>query len=142
MLSLSGSGEVIGAVLILIGAIFSVISAIGNVRLPDVYTRSHAASKSSTLGVLSTLMGTLLYFLILDGYFSIRLILGIFFVFLTAPVAAHMICRSAYRHHVPLAESTVQDELKDYYMENENLDSEDEEQVEVVEGGIKPLTVD
>lgn len=132
----------IGAVLILIGAIFSVISAIGNVRLPDVYTRSHAASKSSTLGVLSTLMGTLLYFLILDGYFSIRLILGIFFVFLTAPVAAHMICRSAYRHHVPLAESTVQDELKDYYMENENLDSEDEEQVEVVEGGIKPLTVD
>ncbi|MBU5670470.1 Na+/H+ antiporter subunit G [Paenibacillus sp. MSJ-6] len=139
---MSGSGEVIGAVLILIGAIFSVISAIGNVRLPDVYTRSHAASKSSTLGVLSTLMGTLLYFLILDGYFSIRLILGIFFVFLTAPVAAHMICRSAYRHHVPLAESTVQDELKDYYMENENLDSEDEEQVEVVEGGIKPLTVD
>lgn len=139
---MSGSGEVIGAVLILIGAIFSVISAIGNVRLPDVYTRSHAASKSSTLGVLSTLLGTLLYFLILDGYFSIRLILGIFFVFLTAPVAAHMICRSAYRHHVPLAESTVQDELKDYYMENENLDSEDEEQVERVEGGVKPLAVD
>lgn len=132
----------IGAVLILIGAIFSVISAIGNVRLPDVYTRSHAASKSSTLGVLSTLVGTLLYFLILDGYFSIRLILGIFFVFLTAPVAAHMICRSAYRHHVPLAESTVQDELKDYYMENENLDSEDEEQVEMVEGGAKPLAAD
>lgn len=128
--------------LILIGAIFSVISAIGNVRLPDVYTRSHAASKSSTLGVLSTLVGTLLYFLILDGYFSIRLILGIFFVFLTAPVAAHMICRSAYRHHVPLAESTVQDELKDYYMENENLDSEDEEQVEMVEGGAKPLAAD
>ncbi|GIO41320.1 Na+/H+ antiporter subunit G [Paenibacillus apis] len=139
---MSGSGEVIGAVFILVGAIFSVVSAIGNVRLPDVYTRSHAASKSSTLGVLSTLIGTLLYFLILDGFFSIRLILGIFFVFLTAPVAAHMICRSAYRHHVPLTESTVQDELKDYYMENENPDSEDEEQVERVEGSIKPLAVD
>lgn len=139
---MSGSGEVIGAVLILIGAIFSVISAIGNVRLPDVYTRSHAASKSSTLGVLSTLVGTLLYFLILDGYFSIRLILGIFFVFLTAPVAAHMICRSAYRHHVPLTESTVQDELKDYYMENENLNSEDEEQVEIVGQGVKPQAAD
>lgn len=139
---MSGSGEVIGAVLILIGAIFSVISAIGNVRLPDVYTRSHAASKSSTLGVLSTLMGTLLYFLILDGFFSIRLILGIFFVFLTAPVAAHMICRSAYRHHVPLTESTVQDELKDYYMENENLNSEDEEQVEIVGQGVKPQAAD
>lgn len=126
MLSLSGSGEVVGAVLILIGAVFSLVSAIGNIRLPDVYTRSHAASKSSTLGVLCALTGTLLYFLISDGYFSIRLILGIFFVFLTAPVAAHMICRSAYRHHVPLAEGTVQDELKDFYMENDNLDSEDQ----------------
>ena len=118
---MSGSGEVVGAILILIGAIFSLISAIGNVRLPDVYTRSHAASKSSTLGVLCALVGTLLYFLISDGFFSIRLILGIFFVFLTAPVAAHVICRAAYRHQVPLTEQSVQDELKDYYMENENL---------------------
>ncbi|GIP52586.1 MULTISPECIES: Na+/H+ antiporter subunit G [Paenibacillus] len=136
---MSGSGEVIGAVLILIGAIFSLISAIGNVRLPDVYTRSHAASKSSTLGVLCALLGTLLYFLISDGYFSIRLILGIFFVFLTAPVAAHMICRSAYRHHVPMTESTVQDELKDYYMENENMELDSEDLTDEVEQGSKPL---
>lgn len=136
---MSGSGEVIGAVLILIGAIFSLISAIGNVRLPDVYTRSHAASKSSTLGVLCALLGALLYFLISDGYFSIRLILGIFFVFLTAPVAAHMICRSAYRHHVPMTESTVQDELKDYYMENENMELDSEDLTDEVEQGSKPL---
>lgn len=124
VLSLSGSSEVVSAIFILIGAIISFISAIGNVRLPDVYTRSHAASKSSTLGVLCTLVGTLLYFLISDGYFSIRLILGIFFVFLTAPVAAHVICRAAYRHHVPLAEASAQDELKDYYMENEKPDTD------------------
>ncbi|RCX18643.1 multisubunit sodium/proton antiporter MrpG subunit [Fontibacillus phaseoli] len=139
---MSGSGEVIGAALILIGAVFSLISAIGNVRLPDVYTRSHAASKSSTLGVLCALLGTLLYFLISDGYFSIRLILGIFFVFLTAPVAAHMICRSAYRHHVPLAEGTVQDELKDYYMENENMELDSEDQIDVTEIESKPLATD
>ncbi|MNO36710.1 Na(+)/H(+) antiporter subunit G [compost metagenome] len=120
---MSGSGDVVGVILILIGAAISLISAIGNVRLPDVYTRSHAASKSSTLGVLCTLVGTLLYFVISDGYFSIRLILGIVFVFLTAPVAAHVICRAAYRHQVPLAEGTAQDELKDYYMENENIDN-------------------
>ncbi|GGH36162.1 Na+/H+ antiporter subunit G [Paenibacillus segetis] len=122
---MSGSGEVVGAILILMGAIFSLISAIGNVRLPDVYTRSHAASKSSTLGVLCALVGALLYFLISDGFFSIRLILGIIFVFLTAPVAAHVICRAAYRHQVPLAEQSVQDELKDYYMEDEILKVED-----------------
>lgn len=124
VLSLSGSSEVVGAVFILIGAVISLVSAIGNVRLPDVYTRSHAASKSSTLGVLCALVGTLLYFLISDGFFSIRLILGIFFVFLTAPVAAHVICRAAYRHLVPLAEQSVQDELKDYYMENEIFEVE------------------
>ena len=129
MLSLSGSGEVIGAVLILVGAIFSLISAIGNVRLPDVYTRSHAASKGSTLGVLCALVGTLLYFIITDGFFSIRLILGIFFVFLTAPVAAHVICRAAYRSHVPLAEQSAQDELNGYYREHEVLEVEDEANV-------------
>lgn len=127
---MSGSGEVVGAILILIGAVFSLISAIGNVRLPDVYTRSHAASKSSTLGVLCALVGTLLYFVITDGYFSIRLILGIFFVFLTAPVAAHVICRAAYRHRVPLSEGTAEDELKDYYMENEKREGEDKVSLE------------
>ncbi|MEF2968579.1 Na+/H+ antiporter subunit G [Paenibacillus sp. M1] len=124
---MSGSGEVVGAILILFGAIFSLISAIGIVRLPDVYTRSHAASKSSTLGVLCALVGTLLYFIITDSYFSIRLILGIFFVFLTAPVAAHVLTRSAYRNEVPLAETTVEDELKDYYMENENVEKAEAE---------------
>ena len=92
-------------------------------RLPDVYTRSHAASKSTTLGVLCTLVGTFLYFLITDGYFSIRLILGIFFVFLTAPVSAHLICRSAYRSNVKLAEESVQDDLKDYIGQNTAAES-------------------
>jgi multicomponent Na+:H+ antiporter subunit G len=116
----------VGAILILLGAVFSLISAIGNIRLPDVYTRSHAASKSSTLGVLCALVGTLLYFLIAEGYFSIRLILGIFFVFLTAPVAAHVICRAAYRHCVPLAEGTVEDELREYYKPAEDFEGEDQ----------------
>lgn len=109
---LHGSDEVIAALFILAGSIIVFVSAIGIIRLPDVYTRSHAASKSSTLGVLSTLVGTLLYFLISEGYFSIRLIMGIFFVFLTAPVAAHLIARSAYRNGVPLTEKSIEDELK------------------------------
>lgn len=125
---MSGSGEAVGAILILVGAIFSLISAIGGIRLPDVYTRSHAASKSSTLGVLCALVGTLLYFLISDGVFSIRLILGIFFVFLTAPVAAHVLCRSAYRNDVPMVGAT-EDELKAYYMENSDEEEKEEEKV-------------
>jgi multicomponent Na+:H+ antiporter subunit G len=112
---LNESAEIIAGVFILIGTIISLISAIGLVRLPDVYTRSHAASKSSTVGVLFILIGTLLYFLISEGYFSIRLILGIVFVFLTAPVAAHVICRAAYRANTPLADASAEDELKEYF---------------------------
>ncbi|WP_184245003.1 Na+/H+ antiporter subunit G [Gracilibacillus halotolerans] len=112
---LSASAEVIAGIFIFVGTIISLISAIGLVRLPDVYTRSHAGSKSSTLGVLSVLVGTLLYFVISEGYFSIRLILGIVFVFLTAPVAAHVICRAAYRSNVPLTETSAEDQLKDYF---------------------------
>lgn len=112
---MSGSAEVVAGVFIFVGTIISLISAIGLVRLPDVYTRSHAGSKSSTLGVLSVLVGTLLYFVISEGYFSIRLILGIGFVFLTAPVAAHVICRAAYRSNVPLTEASAEDELKEYF---------------------------
>lgn len=91
----------------------AVISAIGILRLPDVYTRSHAATKSSTLAVLLSLSGTFIYFWAAEGFISVRLILGIIFVFLTAPVAGHLITRAAYRSHVPLSESSTEDALKD-----------------------------
>lgn len=112
-MSANVTGEAIGAIFILAGAIMAVISAIGVIRLPDVYTRSHAGTKSATLAVLLTLTGTFFYFWLTDQYISIRLILGIVFVFLTAPVAGHLISRAAYRSKVPLTETSVEDELKD-----------------------------
>ncbi|MEG6522291.1 monovalent cation/H(+) antiporter subunit G [Desulfotomaculum sp. 1211_IL3151] len=100
-------------VLILTGTALSILSAYGMVRLPDVYTRTHAATKSTTLGVLCTLTGTFLYFGLIEGIVSIRLLLGIAFVFITAPVAGHLICRAAYRSGVKLAEETSKDDLKE-----------------------------
>ena len=95
------------------GTIFGSLSTIGFIRLPDVYNRAHALAKSSTLGVLFVLLGTFLFFLFVEDYFSIKLFLGIFFVFLTSPVSSHVICRSAYRAHVPLAKASVRDDLKE-----------------------------
>lgn len=113
--------ELLIAIVILIGTIFIFLSAIGFIRLPDVYNRAHALSKSSTLGVLFVLLGTFLFFLFIENYFSIKLFLGIFFVFLTTPVSAHVICRSAYRANVPLASISVQDDLKDFLNMTEEL---------------------
>lgn len=97
--------------LVLFGSILSVLSAFGLIRLPDVYLRAHAATKSTTLGVLCILFGSFLFFIVFDGYISARLLLGILFVFMTAPVAGHLNARAAYRTDVPLWKGTVHDAL-------------------------------
>ncbi|WLR44307.1 monovalent cation/H(+) antiporter subunit G [Bacillus carboniphilus] len=98
--------------LILQGALLSLISSIGIIRLPDIYTRNHAASKSATLGIISILLGVFLDFWIVEGYMNARIILGIIFVFCTAPVAGHLISRAAYNTGIPMSEKTVKDDLR------------------------------
>ncbi|WP_010290993.1 Na+/H+ antiporter subunit G [Kurthia massiliensis] len=105
--------ETIAVFFIFFASIMSVISAIGVLRMPDVYTRSHAATKSSTLAVLLSLIGAFIYLIASTNYVSIRLLLGIIFVFLTAPVAGHLITRAAYRSGVKLSEQSGEDALYD-----------------------------
>lgn len=112
-LNADGIGEWIAAILMLVGGVISVISAYGIIRFPDVYSRLHAATKSATLAVLVTLLGAFLYFLFIEGVISVRLILGIIFVFITSPVSGHLICRASYRSNVKMTETTTVDELKD-----------------------------
>ncbi|SIT89339.1 Na+/H+ antiporter subunit G [Edaphobacillus lindanitolerans] len=117
--------EYTAAILMVTGGLMSLVSAIGLIRLPDVYTRSHAATKSSTLAVLLTLLGGFLYFWALERFISVRLLLGILFVFLTAPVAGHVIIRAAHRSGVKLADISKKDELaeaKERLMEEQNLE--------------------
>ena len=97
--------------IVLIGSILTVVSGLGILRFPDVYTRSHAASKTSTLGVSFVLLGTFLYFWITKGHFNSRLILAIFFIFMTAPVAGHLISRAAYNTGVKLWQKSSRDDL-------------------------------
>jgi multicomponent Na+:H+ antiporter subunit G len=105
--------EMIVMVLILVGVVITLFSSLGVIRLPDVYTRAHATTKSATLGVLFILVGAFVYFLFIHNHVSVRLLMGVVFVFLTAPVAGHLIIRSAHRSGVPLSEISVRDELKE-----------------------------
>lgn len=104
--------EIIISIFILIGGFLSLLGSIGLIRFPDVYGRTHAATKSATLGVISLVIATFLFFLLVQGEFIMKLLLAIVFVFLTAPVAALMVARSAYKTKVPLWEKSVQDDLK------------------------------
>jgi len=104
--------ELIGAILILLGSIISVISAIGIIRFRDIYSRAHAATKTTTVAVLITLVGVFLYVWLGEGYISVRLMLGIVFVFITAPVSGHLVLRASYRANIKMTDETVEDELK------------------------------
>jgi multicomponent Na+:H+ antiporter subunit G len=101
------------SLLILGGAVTSFISSIGLLRMPDFYTRSHAAGKATTLGVLLVLSGVFFHFWLAEGQADARLLLGIVFVFITAPVASHLIGRAAYRSGVRLWEGSVLDDLRE-----------------------------
>ena len=101
--------EVLTAVLILAGGLFAFAAALGVLRLPDVLIRMHASTKAGTLGCGLILVAAAVHF----GETGIvaRAVAAIVFLMLTAPVAAHMIGRAAYRTGVPLWKGTVIDEL-------------------------------
>ena len=82
--------SLIAAIFIFLGSIIALISAIGIVKFQDVFLRSHASTKSSTLSVLLTVVGVLIYFIVNSGFFSVRLLLSLVFINLTSPVGAYM----------------------------------------------------
>ena len=83
----------IASALLLIGALFSAIAALGILRFPDVYTRLHAASKAGPLGAGFILLAAGLASG--DWSIAVRCVLGLLFVVLTTPVSAHLLARAA-----------------------------------------------
>ena len=78
------------------GALMILLAAVGLIRLPDVYMRSHAAGKAATLGVCCVLLGTAWG---LGGAGTmVRAILAVAFLFVTIPVGAQLIARAALRN--------------------------------------------
>ena len=79
--------------LALVGAFFGGVASIGIVRLPDVYTRAHAASKSDTLGAVLAIAAAALA--IQTDLATTKAVFLLVFMFLTNPTAAHAIARAA-----------------------------------------------
>jgi len=102
--------EIMVSLFLLMGGILSLIAVAGVLRMPDIFTRMHAATKVGTVGVSSITIGLMIHF----GSITVisRGILVIAFFLLTAPVAAHMIARAAYRSGVSLWILTRIDEWK------------------------------
>jgi multicomponent Na+:H+ antiporter subunit G len=74
---------------------FSTVALVGFARLPDVFARAHAASKSETLGALSGLAAAAVAFG--PGQAALKTALLALFVLVTGPTAAHAVARMAHR---------------------------------------------
>ncbi len=77
------------------GLFFLTVGTIGILRLPDIFTRAHSAAKCDTLGAILCLISLTIY----SGFnvSSIKLILAIVFLWITAPTATHLISKAAYK---------------------------------------------
>ena len=108
---MSDVNDILGALLLLAGGGAMLLAGVGIVRMPDLFMRMQAATKAATLGVGCMLTAVAFHF----GEIGVatRALLVTAFVFLTAPVAAHVIARAAYSVGVPLWEGTICDQLRE-----------------------------
>lgn len=82
-----------GSILILLGALFSLLGALGVCRLPDAYSRMHSASKAGALGAILILLGALFA---TGGHAWFNVFLAVAVLLVSAPMAAHIISRAGH----------------------------------------------
>ncbi len=105
--------DILATTAVILGVALALLSAVGIVRMPDVYIRLQVATKASSLGVGLLMLGVAAHFG--EVGVIVRALLVVVFLFLTAPVSAHLIGRAAYMAGVPLTPGSQPDELAGRY---------------------------
>jgi len=111
--------EITCSTLLVIGAAFMLIGALGILRFPDLYMRISAATKASTLGAGCALLALAIHFNELG--IAMRAGATIVFLAITGPVAAHLISRAAYLVGIRPWKGTGTDELRGRYEEDTGI---------------------
>jgi multicomponent K+:H+ antiporter subunit G len=102
--------DILISLLILAGAIFTFIGSLGLVRMRDFFTRLHAPTKATTLGVGCLLIASSIYFSTHGDGVSLHEILVTLFLFITAPVSAHLLAKASLHLGQDRAESSRRQE--------------------------------
>lgn len=91
--------SVLTIIFVVAGIFFLLVGSIGAVRLPDFYSRTHATSKSDTLGMMLIIVGLIIF----EGLTlnSGKLFLVLLFILLANPIGAHALARAAYEYGLP-----------------------------------------
>ncbi|MGM0480793.1 MAG: Na+/H+ antiporter subunit G [Pseudomonadota bacterium] len=79
---------------ILLGASFAFIGSLGLAVLPDFFTRLHAPTKNTTLGVGGIVLASIIFTSVQNKFTASELLIAIF-LFLTAPISAHIMAKAA-----------------------------------------------
>ncbi|MGW8065337.1 monovalent cation/H(+) antiporter subunit G [Streptomyces ziwulingensis] len=114
------AADLAGAVLLLLGCLQCLLGVIGMLRFPDVLSRSHAATKPQTLGMVLVLAGVALR--LRHGVDLGTIALVVFFQLLTGPVASHLVARSAYRTGRTGSRGLLRDDLDPQLSDGEPRD--------------------
>jgi len=93
--------EIFLSVLVLVGAAFTFVGSLGLVRFKDFYTRLHAPTKATTLGVGCLLIASSVFFSVTGEALSLHEILVSVFLFITAPISAHLLAKAALHLALP-----------------------------------------
>ncbi|MFG6114249.1 monovalent cation/H(+) antiporter subunit G [Halobacillus sp. MO56] len=109
--------DIIISLSLLIGTFFIFSASIGMLRFPDLFIRLHAVTKGSTLGIAGIMIGAFLFLYVEHGIVSGKLILGMIFVMMTAPISGHMISRAGYHNGVKLWDKSVRDDYAEVVKE-------------------------
>src|SRR5690554_2984082 len=102
--------DILIIILSTLGAIFILIASLGIYRMPDFYARLSVTVKAVTLGVGCILGAVAIHFS--DFSITTKIFAVIFFLFITLPVAAFLIARTAYVSKIKMWEKSVRDDLK------------------------------
>ena len=95
----------VGYIFIFFGVMAFLVSAIGLVRMPDIYTRMHAGTKATTMGMILVILGAIC----IEPYWAWKLILLAIFILLTNPLSSSVIARASHSDGATLES----DELKE-----------------------------
>jgi len=95
--------EIIGMILMVVGALFYVLAGLGLVRMPDVFNRIQAGTKATTLGTFSVVLGVGLY----EPTWLVKSLIIIVFITLTNPIGSSVLARAAYMRKETMVEGTT-----------------------------------
>jgi multicomponent Na+:H+ antiporter subunit G len=104
--------EIIAYFFMVAGGIFAVITVVGLLRFPDVYTRIHAAAVVLTISAVLLTMGIAIY--VWELFLSLKILLISLFFLVSNPMSTHSIARSSYRRKVALPRVKSVDDYSDY----------------------------